>query len=123
VRRLLLVALAVSVAAPVVAQAPDRWFALAWEKGERRQMGPFGTLDACESARMERAQRDLDDIYARAPKPYGPRPLPQDQAALARYDAEARRLQNNHVMYWLSEITRLQSEVAFWRDKAICQRF
>ncbi len=34
------------------AQAPERWFAIAWEGNARQHLGPFPSLEACEAGRM-----------------------------------------------------------------------
>jgi hypothetical protein len=117
---LLLVALAVSVAAPVVAQAPDRWFAIAYVKGDRHHLGPFVTLEACEEERLNpgraRTRMEvLDDDLAQSPLP-----------SRAMPEAQRREMEKKHDRLMASQVSermQLVPRIEFWRDKAICQRF
>lgn len=103
----------------VSAQAPERWFAIAWVKGDRLHMGPFATLEACEEERLNpgRARTRLevlDDDLAQLPFPARAIPEPQRREIQKQYDiVQARQL---------NERMQLLPRVEFWRDKAICQR-
>lgn len=118
-RRFLSALLLVTVPAVADAQAPDRWFAIAWVKGDRLHMGPFATLEACEEERLNpgRARTRLevlDDDLAQLPFPARAIPEPQRREIQKQYDiVQARQL---------NERMQLLPRVEFWRDKAICQR-
>jgi hypothetical protein len=105
------------------AATPERWFAIAFDaRGARHHLGPFVSLEACETERLDPrgARRALDRIYATQPDvemPANPTEAQRD---------EWRRKRDTLRSDWLwqnaSRIDPYLATIKFWEEKAICQR-
>lgn len=97
--------------------SPERWFAIAFDaKGSRHHLGPFPSLEACETARL----KILEDANARERKIYVEAGLDRERSMdRASRDAAGRTYAQRLLASDIPEQAKLGE---FWRDKGICER-
>ena len=109
---LLIASAAQAQPAPQHAAAPGRWFAIAFDAGgARHQLGPFGSLEACEAGRVATADRAQAELASRYP------PLSDDDwGRIHRTQGiGALEARNNAVSALLAADQR-------WRSGSLCER-
>lgn len=105
------------------AASPERWFAIAWEGGSRRHLGPFSSLATCEAGRMDPdgARRAYESIAATQPQFPPPPPNADDATVLAW-----RTKMNIEIAEWdrktARQVSPLIQAMKFWEKNAICER-